>query len=148
MSVENKALMQRWFEEVWNKGREEGIDEMFSEDGVAHGLQDAHGNELFGPAGFKPFFKNFRSAFPDIEVIIEDSVAEGDMVAVRCRVRGTHAGEGINVAATRLPVDFAGICIARINDGKIAEAWNNFDFLGLFQQIGALKLPASLPASE
>lgn len=147
MSTDNKALMHRWFEEVWNKGRAEAIDEMFAEDGVAHGLVDEQGNELYGPAGFKPFFANFRNAFPDIEVTIEDAIAEGDKVAVRCRVRGTHQGEGINVAATHLPVDFTGMCITRIEDGKIVEAWNNFDFMSMFQQVGAMQ-PASSQADE
>lgn len=59
----NKALVRRWFEEVWNKGRAEAIDEMFAADGVAHGLSDGAGNPLKGPADFKPFHETFRGAF-------------------------------------------------------------------------------------
>jgi steroid delta-isomerase-like uncharacterized protein len=137
MSAENKALIERWFEEVWNKGREEAIDEMFAADGVAHGLGDAPGATLRGPDGFKPLFHNFRDTFPDMEVIIEDTVAEGDRVAARCRVRGTHKGEGLGLAATGNAVEFTGICIVRVENGKIAEAWNNFDFMSMFQQLNA-----------
>jgi steroid delta-isomerase-like uncharacterized protein len=134
-----KALVRRWFEEVWNKGREDAIDEMFAEDGIAHGLADEAGAEpLRGAAGFKPFYRNFRSAFPDIEVVVEDTIAEGDRVAARCTVRATHAGDTLGFAATQRPVEIGGITIARISDGKIVEAWNHFDFMKLFQQIGAI----------
>jgi steroid delta-isomerase-like uncharacterized protein len=139
MSEENKALIRRWMEEVWNKGRAEAIDEMFAEDGVAHGLSEA-GQELRGPGGFRPFFQSFRDAFPDIQVIVEDTVAEGDKVAARCTVRGRHQGNTLGFAATGQPTEFTGICIVRIKDGKIVEAWNNFDFMGMFQQLGVLEM--------
>jgi steroid delta-isomerase-like uncharacterized protein len=134
-----KALIHRWFEEVWNKGREEAIDEMFAEDGVAYGLADETGAPLRGAAGFKPFFRNFRSAFPDIEVIVEDTIAEGDRVVARCTVRATHTGDGLGFAATQRPMEITGIAIARVSDGKIVESWNNFDFMSMFQQLGTLQ---------
>ena len=146
MPEENKVVIQRWFEEVWNRGREEAIDELFAEDGVAHGLADAGGAELRGPVGFKPFFRRFRESFPDIEVVVEDTVSEGDKVAARCSVRGRHQSDGLGFAATRQPVEFSGICIVRVRDGKIAEAWNNFDFMAMYQQLGALQLDAPRPA--
>ena len=133
---ESGSVMRRWFEEVWNKGREEAIDEMFAAEGVAHGLVDENGEELRGPAGFKPFFRRFRAAFPDIEVSVEDCICEGDRAAARCTVRATHAGDSLGVAATHNPVAFDGLCIVRVRDGKIVEAWNNFDFARLNQQIG------------
>lgn len=138
MSDENKALIRRWFEEVWNKGREEAIDEMFAPTGIAHGLADDAGNALRGPQDFKPFFRKFRSAFPEIEVVIEDIVAEGDKVAARCSVRGKHQSDTLGFAATGLSTEFTGITIVRIEDGKIVEAWNNFDFMTMFKQLGAL----------
>ncbi|HLL13992.1 MAG TPA: ester cyclase [Pyrinomonadaceae bacterium] len=138
-SGDPKALVRRWFEEVWNKGREEAIDEMFAEDGVAHGLADETGAPLRGASGFKPFFRNFRSAFPDIEVIVEDAITEGDRVAARCRVRATHAGDGLGYAATQRPMEITGMTFARVRDGKIVEAWNNFDFMGMSRQLGVLQ---------
>ncbi len=133
---ESGSVMRRWFEEVWNKGREEAIDEMFAAEGVAHGLVDENGEELRGPAGFKPFFRRFREAFPDIQVTVEDCICEGDKAAARCSVRGTHGGDALGVAATNNAVEFDGLCIIRVRDGKIVEAWNNFDFARLNQQIG------------
>jgi steroid delta-isomerase-like uncharacterized protein len=132
----NKALVRRWFEEVWNKGRAEAIDEMFAADGIAHGLSDDAENPLRGPAGFKPFHERFRGAFPDIEVVVEDMIAENDKVAARCSVRGKHTGDHLGFPSSNAPVDFTGVSIVRIKDGKIIEAWNNFDFMRMNQQIG------------
>ncbi len=134
----NKALLQRWFDEVWNKGRVEAIDEMLAEDGIAHGLSEVPESPLRGPVGFKPFHNAFRGAFPDIEVVVEDMIAEGDKVVARCSVRGKHSGEHLGVAASNAPVDFTGIAIVRIEDGKIVEAWNNFDFMRMNRQIGVI----------
>jgi steroid delta-isomerase-like uncharacterized protein len=142
MSEDNKALMRRWFEEVWNKGREEAIDEMFAEDGMAHGLADESGEPLRGASGFKPFFRKFREAFPEMEVVVEDMISEGDKTAARCIVRGRHGGDTLGFAATGQPIEFTGIAITRISEGKIVEAWNNFDFMTMFQQLGALSLSA------
>ena len=58
MSQENKDLIRRWFEEVWNKGREEAIDEMFAADGIAHGLAEQSDKSMRGPVDYKPFFQN------------------------------------------------------------------------------------------
>ena len=114
MSDKNKALIRRWFEEVWNKGRAEAIAEMFADDGIAHGLADDPQNPLRGPKGFLPFHAQFREAFPNIEVVVEDQIAEGDKVATRCSVRGRHSGDSLGFAATQLPVEFTGVTITRI----------------------------------
>ena len=134
--TENKALLQRWFDEVWNKGRAEAIDELFAADGIAHGLAEDPGQPLTGPPGFKPFFEAFRGAFPGIQVVVEDMIAEGDKVVARCSVRGKHVGDHLGFAATHAPVAFNGIAIVRIRDGKIVEAWNNFDFMTMNKQLG------------
>ena len=135
---ENKALIRRWFEEVWNQGRADAIPEMFAEDGIAHGLSDDVNAPLKGPGGFLPFHAQFREAFPNIEVVVEDQIAEGDRVATRCSVRGKHAGDSLGFAATGSPVEFTGVAITRIKDGKIVEAWNNFDFMKMYRQLGAI----------
>jgi steroid delta-isomerase-like uncharacterized protein len=138
MSEDNRQLVHRWFEEVWNKGRAEAVDELFADDGLAHGLADESGAPLRGAMAFREFHKKFRSAFPDIVVTVEDTVAEGDKVAARCRVRAVHAGDDLGFAATQRPMEITGMTIVRIKDGKIVEAWNNFDFMSMFRQLGAL----------
>ena len=139
MSEENKELVRRWFEEVWNQGRADAIDEMFDANGIAHGLSDDPANPIKGPSGFRPFHAQFREAFPNMQVVVEDTIAEGDKVAARCSVVGTHEGNFMERAATQAPVEFTGITIVRIYNGKIVEAWNNFDFMTLHRQIGLLE---------
>jgi steroid delta-isomerase-like uncharacterized protein len=138
MSEANKQLVRRWFEEVWNKGRADAIDEMFDENGIAHGLSDDPSQPIKGPRNFKPFHTSVREAFPNMMIFVEDMVAEGDRVAARCSVRGKHEGEFLGRDATRAPVEFTGITIVRIHNGKIVEAWNNFDFMTLHKQVGLL----------
>jgi len=138
MSEENKRLLYRWFEEVWNKGRADAIEEMFDDNGIAHGLSDDPANPIKGPTEFRPFHTVFREAFPNMEIVVEDMVAEGDKVAARCSVRAKHEGEFLGKAATQSPVEFTGIAIVRVANGKIVEAWNNFDFQTLHKQVGLL----------
>lgn len=132
----NKALVIRWFEEVWNQGRAEAIDEMLAEGAVCHGLTDREGRTVRGPVDFRPFHQTFRGAFPDISVVVEDTVAEGDLVVARCTVRGRHVGDHLGVAPSNAQVEFTGIGMGRVKDGKFVETWNNFDFLTMNQQMG------------
>ena len=138
MSEANKEILRRWFDEVWNKGRDEAIEEMFDENGIAHGLSDDPENPIRGPQEFRPFYTVFREAFPNMMIVVEDVVAEGDKVAARCSVRAKHEGEFMGRAATQAPVEFSGMTIVRIYNGKIVEAWNNFDFMQLHKQVGLI----------
>ena len=138
MSEENKEIVRRWFEEVWNKGRAEAIEEMFDENGIAHGLSDDPSRPIRGPRDYRPFYDAFRQAFPNMIIVIEDIIAEGDKVAARCSVRGKHEGDFMGRAATQSPVELTGITIVRIDNGKIVEAWNNFDFMTMYKQVGLL----------
>jgi steroid delta-isomerase-like uncharacterized protein len=135
---ENKALIRRWFEEVWNKGRADAIAEIMAEDAVAHGLSEDAARPLLGPQGFLPFHAQFREAFPNIEVIVEDTIAEGDKVVARCSVRGKHVGDSLGFKSTGTQVEFDGITIVKVKNGKFVEAWNNFDFMKMYRQLGAI----------
>lgn len=143
MSKENVALVYRWFDEVWNKGRAEAIDEMFAADGIAHGLGEV-GVDVKGPAAFKPFFEKLRGAFSDFEVTVEDALAEDDKVAARWTARLTHAGDQLGIPATNQQAVVSGMTFARVKDGQIIEAWNNWDIHGLMQQLGAAQPAATL----
>jgi len=132
----NKALIRRWFEEVWNQGRADAIDEMMAPGAPCHGLSDDPAQALRGPEDFHPLHDMFRGALSNIEVVVEDAIAEGDKVVARCSVRGRHIGDHLGVAASNALVEFTGIAIGRVSDGKFVETWNNFDFLTMNQQIG------------
>ena len=135
MSTTADAVVRTWFEEVWNQGRAESIDRILAADAVAHGLP---GGSTRGPAAFKPVFDAFRGAFPDLNIAVERTVTEGDVVAAYCHVTGTHTGDALGVPATGKRVDFHGMTIVRVVDGTMREGWNCFDFLTMYQQLGTL----------
>lgn len=135
MSMPPAEVLQTWFEELWNQGREETIERLWFTDAVAHGLP---GGDLRGPADFRALYRAFRGAIPDIHISVEKTIAEGDHVAVLCRVTGTHTGEGLGLPPTGRPVEFTGMVIARIADGQLREGWNCFDFLTMYQQLGVV----------
>jgi predicted ester cyclase len=132
MTGSEETLAHRWFEEVWNQKRESAIDELMAVDSIVHDIVGPDGKEIRGSAGFKPFFRHFCTAFPDMRITIEDALVDGDKIAVRCRVIATHTGPGVMPA----PTSITGMCIIRIENGKIAEGWNNFDFLSMYRQLG------------
>ncbi|HEY0050023.1 MAG TPA: ester cyclase [Pyrinomonadaceae bacterium] len=140
MAEEHENFLRRWFEEVWNKKNEGAIDRMCCADVVANGLTDAEGRTICGVEAYKTLFRTFVSAYPDLKITVEDTVSEGDKIAARCRVTATHTGEGLGVAPTNQPLEFTGMTMVKIKDGKIAEAWNEFDFMKMYSQFGALKL--------
>ncbi len=133
----NKTLIHRWFQEVWNEGRESTIDELHAADGVSFGLGGAS-TEVRGPEQFKVFFRNLRSALPDTHVTVIETIAEGDMVAVRFEVQATHTGIGLPYEPTGRSVKFMGISMLEVEDGKLKRAWNSWDQLGMLIQLGVV----------
>ena len=135
-SIEDRyrALARRWFEEVWNQGLEATIDELCAPDAVIHGLGE-EGKVLVGPQHFRRFYNQFKRGLPDIRVTVDDVIAAGDQTAVRVTCRATHAGDGLGVPATGRKVECTGIVWIRWRDGRVAEAWNEFDAAGLTAQI-------------
>jgi steroid delta-isomerase-like uncharacterized protein len=142
MTETNKALVRRWFKEVWNEGRETTIDELFAEGGVAYGLGDGEA-QVRGPAQLKTFVRNLRATLPDLQISIQDIMAEEDKVMVRVLLEGTHSGSGLGVPPSGRKVRVAGIVVIRISKGQFVEGWNSWDQLGLLRQIGALPEPAA-----
>src|SRR5437764_817592 len=108
-ATENETILRRWFEEVWNKGREEAIDEIFTEHTIAHGLGGDPKAHMTGTKDFKPFYREFRAAFPDIHVTVEDVICSGEKLAARCHVTGTHQGDAFGLKAEGRRVEFTGM---------------------------------------
>lgn len=142
MSEDNRAHTRRWFEEVWNQGREQTIDELLTAEGVGHGLGDTD-RDTRGPAEFKVFWRNLRGAVPDVHIHLDDVISEGDRTVVRLTLTGTHTGNGLGVAPSGAKVHIQGIVIMRFHNGKTVEAWNSYDQLGLLRQIGVLAAPVN-----
>ena len=143
MSEHNKKMIIRWFEEVWNQEREEAIHEMLPADCIIHeGRSSAK-----GPAEFKLFFDRMRAAFSDIHVTCHETIAESDLVCLRWSVTMRHTGDGLGMKATGKQLQSTGFSMVRFANGRFAEAWQNWDMLGLMEQIGDTKPSAVYIAS-
>jgi steroid delta-isomerase-like uncharacterized protein len=136
----NIQLMRRWFQEVWNDGRMQTIHDLLSPDSVARGQRGADA-EIRGPEEFVKFVREIRGAFPDMKMTVEDVFGAGDKVVLRWSAIMTHTGNAPGLPASGQTVRSRGITIARIVDGKIVEGWDNWDQLGMLEQIGAYKQP-------
>lgn len=136
--TEYKEIVRRVSTEAWGGSNFDVIDEYFDGDFVSHNPVE----DVRGPAAYKEFISMFRSAFPDLEVSIEDQIAEGNKVVDRHAVKGTHEGELMGIEATGTEVEVDGIVIVRFDDGKIVEEWAQADMMGLMEQLGAIERPA------
>jgi len=129
-------VIVRYFEEVWNRGKLEVLDELLAPDYVNHAssLPDAPP----GPAGVKPIVAAMRAAFPDLHYTIDQLVIGEDAVAVRVTLRGTHRGDLFGIPATGKAFTVTQTNIERFRDGKIVEHWRNTDELSLLRQLGVV----------
>ena len=123
---QNRQLVHRWFDEVWNQGRREAIAELMAPDCVLH-----EGSQIIrGPREFEAFYDNLNAQFKDIRVTPGASVCEGDLVSLRWHVDCLHRESG-------KPLAFSGMCICRVKDGRFVEAWQNWDAAGMQAQLSA-----------
>ena len=138
MSEENKSISRRVQEEAFNQGNLAVIDELVAADYVDHDLPPGFPD---GPEGYKQLVAMYRAAFPDVQMTIEDVIADGDKVALRWTATGTHQGELMGIPPTNKQVTVTGMDINRLAGGKIAEHWGNFDQMGMMQQLGVIPSP-------
>jgi steroid delta-isomerase-like uncharacterized protein len=140
----NKAVIQRLFDEVFNHGNLEVVDEIVAENVLGH---DATSPEpKHGCESVKQVVTLFQTAFPDARYLLFDLIGEDDRVVARWGLRGMRRGTFMGVPPTEKPVSVNGIIIYRLQDQKIVEYWGNFDTLGLMQQLGIV--PAFEQASK
>ncbi len=134
MSVEeHKVLVRRFFDEIVNGGNLAVVDEIFAPTFPA------------GLEGVKATASMWRTAFPDLQLTIEDLIADGDHVVARLTIRGTHRGALTSrmlgtIAPTGRQATWTGIDIFRIAGGRIVERWNERDLVGLLQQLGVIRV--------
>ena len=134
MSLENKIIVRRLYEEVWNKRKLEVVDEVIS---PSHALHDPNvsGSQM-GPEAYRQQVTRFTTAFPDLRFAIEDIVSEEDKLVVCWTISGTHKGEFMGIAPTGKKVSVEGITINHIGQGKILDSHISWDALGLLRQLG------------
>ncbi|KKK82902.1 hypothetical protein LCGC14_2798740 [marine sediment metagenome] len=136
MFADSKTIARRFVEEGWNNRNLDAIDELVHEDYIDHDPGNPYRDE--GREGLKKLISMYQDAFADSEWTIDDLFAEGDRVVMRWTARGTHRGELMGIPASGRQVTVTGINIDRTADGKIVEAWANWDMVGLLQQLGIL----------
>jgi len=136
MSENNKAIVRRLIEEVWNKGNMSLVDELFAPNYEHHDSSSPDFGR--GPESEKKRATLYRTAFPDLRVTIEDIIAEGETVMSRWSCRGTHKGDLSGIAPTGKQFTISGITVTRLANGKMAESYVNWDALGLMQQLGVV----------
>jgi predicted ester cyclase len=139
MTESERGLGRRWFELVWNQGRREAIAELLSPDAVVHD----GGTDTTGPEGFYPFYDRLRATFSKLHVHVEDTFADGDKLCVRWSCTGKHTGGGLGVAPTGVTIHVTGISILRVADGRLVEGWQNWDMLGMMEQINGMARSAT-----
>jgi steroid delta-isomerase-like uncharacterized protein len=136
MSAENKAIVLRLYEEVWNKRKLGVVNELIS---PSHALQ---GPNIFGssigPEAYKRQVSRFLDGYPDLLWTIEDTIGEKDKVVACWTISGTHKGDFMGVPATNKKVSVDGMTIHHIAGGKIMDSHSNWDTLGMMQQLGAI----------
>jgi len=136
MSDENKAIIYRLIDEVWNQRKLDILDELVAPDAVIHSPTVPDLSR--GPEGAKQYVRLFLAAFPDLQVTTDDIVAEGDKVALRWSAHGTHEGRLMGIEPTGKAMTITGQAIYQIGAGKIKEDWINADALGMLQQLGVV----------
>lgn len=131
MIEKNRALALRWMEEVWNQRRDDTIQELLHEKVVGH----MEGTEVRSPVEFRLIRDSLLAAFPDMKLVVEDTLADRDAVAVRWYVTGTHRGDLLDIPASGRSVEFRGMNWIKFKDGQIIEGWDSWNLGGLLQSL-------------
>jgi steroid delta-isomerase-like uncharacterized protein len=131
----NKAVYWRYIQEVFNEGRLDRLNELLAPDYTYH---EAPPGTPAGAEGIRQVVTQFRGAFPDLKITIEEQIAEGDRVCSRATTRGTHKGPLFGIPATGKSVTMTGITWVRVVDGKITDSWVKNDVFGLMSQLGVI----------
>lgn len=134
---ENKAVVRRFEQDVWNGRNPSLVDEFFA---ASHVFRAA-GSPPLDREGHRQMIADFQRAFPDGQDTTDDLIADGDKVAHRWTYRGTHTGEFQGIPPTGKRVTLTGISIWRVEEGKIVESWHELDTLGMMQQLGVIPVP-------
>jgi steroid delta-isomerase-like uncharacterized protein len=143
MSEQNKAVARAVFD-AFSGGDLDSLDDVVAADAVDHDPYNPYREE--GLEGLKKVIGMYRSAFPDLQISVEDQIAEGDKVVTRWVGTGTHQGELMGAAPTGKTTVVGGIGIDRVENGKVVEAWGYWDALGMMQQLGLAGEPAAAQA--
>jgi steroid delta-isomerase-like uncharacterized protein len=128
-----KEMAQRWYSEVMSEGKTEVIDELCAPDFVDHDPLPGTSADL---AGLKDFVAQIRAAFPDMQMTADDLIVEGDRLAIRSTMRGTHEGDFMGIPGTGKKVEVSNYDFVRFENDRAAEHWGTIDSAALMEQLG------------
>jgi steroid delta-isomerase-like uncharacterized protein len=135
-TVDYKSIGRRFFEDMLGTANWAAAEEIMTADVVMH--HPSSPVPVAGREAVVGFLGAFRAGFPDLHMVAEDVFAEGDKVAVRWHVTGTHTESLFGIPPTGKKMDVAGISVLRVADGKIVEDWVSEDSLGMMKQLGII----------
>lgn len=138
-TAKNKALLHRYVREVWEKRKPAAVRRFLAPDYRRHVSPDATPLTLEEQ---EQRLVAFQTAFPDIQITVEELVADGDLLAFRSTMRGTHRGELMGLAPTDKPVVVGLVDVIRVKDGRFVEQWGGPDMYDLLRQLGVV-LPSA-----
>jgi hypothetical protein len=137
---ENKALVRKFFDEVWNNRNLDALDELYSPNFKLHALwQNTSAGGPIEATGIEPakvVIGGWFTGFPDLVVAVDDQVGEDDLVGSRHSSMGTHTAAFMGMPATGKKAKVTGMTVTRCAGGKMVEAWTSWDALGMFEQLG------------
>ena len=123
--------------ESWNQGDLDSYINMYDTNVILHGVPGVEPGIESARKLYQGFQEAFQEAFPGVQISVDDLIAKADMLTCRFTVSGTHKGEFMGLPPTGKPFKFTGITILKFQHRKCIERWNEIDFLGLLQQLGA-----------
>jgi steroid delta-isomerase-like uncharacterized protein len=141
---QNKRVIRRLYDELFSKWNLAVIDELISPDFIGHEMPPGMPR---GPEGVRQFYAGIRAGLPDVRLVVEDMIAEGDKVVVRWRAAATHRGTFLGIPPTGASVSFTGIAVYRLSGGRVVERWVEVGLLGVAEQLrAAATAPPTTPS--
>jgi steroid delta-isomerase-like uncharacterized protein len=127
----HEDTVRRWYREVWTAGGDATVHELMADDIEGH----MEGTHVRGRDQFLAERERLLQAFPDLAIVVDDVIAQGDKVAIRWHVNGTHRGDGLGFAASHRPVAFRGMTWMEFRDGRIVAGWDSWNMGGVLQAL-------------
>jgi predicted ester cyclase len=131
-AAENKQRYIDYIQAIFNEARFEELDGYLTE---GYEIKEAPPGSAQGAAGIREAVTMFRTAFPDLVITLDDVIAEGDWVASKSTLQGTHGGDFLGLAATGRPVSATSLTMVKFRDGKLVESWVKNDVAAMMRQL-------------
>ncbi len=134
--TDHRAFVQSLYGDVINKNQLERLDRIIAQNAISH--TPMLRSNLTVSENYRTLYSSLRTAFPDMQIQIEEVISQGDRAVVRYRLKGTHTGEFMGMRASNLPIDVVGIDMIKIQNGQVVEHWGLVDTVALLRQLEVL----------